>query len=126
MFGQMMSSIDDDYVKIVMHAQVQVLQQAPIDQGALAGAEYQAAEDPVQGTSGIERALAAGPAPGEEVVFAPDPTSNDNSRSPAAVDRVEESPRQRPMVLDSAFDRVGRNDPCPCGSGKKFKFCHGR
>jgi preprotein translocase subunit SecA len=126
MFGQMMSSIDDDYVKIVMHAQVQVLQQAPPDQGALAGAEYQAAEDPVQGTSGIERALAAGPAPGEEVVFAPDPTSNDNSRSPAAVDRVEESPRQRPMVLDSSFDRVGRNDPCPCGSGKKFKFCHGR
>lgn len=22
--------------------------------------------------------------------------------------------------------RVGRNDPCPCGSGKKYKFCHGR
>jgi preprotein translocase subunit SecA len=21
---------------------------------------------------------------------------------------------------------VGRNDPCPCGSGKKFKKCHGR
>jgi preprotein translocase subunit SecA len=25
----------------------------------------------------------------------------------------------------SDFDRVGRNDPCPCGSGKKFKKCHG-
>jgi preprotein translocase subunit SecA len=27
-----------------------------------------------------------------------------------------------------AFDgqRVGRNDPCPCGSGKKFKQCHGK
>ena len=22
------------------------------------------------------------------------------------------------------FDNVGRNDPCPCGSGKKFKHCH--
>ena len=21
---------------------------------------------------------------------------------------------------------VGRNDPCPCGSGKKYKYCHGR
>ncbi len=126
MFGQMMSSIDDDYVKIVMHAQVQVLDQAPADQGALAGAQYQAADDPVQGTSGIERALAAGPAPGEEVVFAPDPTAMDNSRSPAAVNALEEAPVQRPMILDSAFDRVGRNDPCPCGSGKKFKFCHGR
>ena len=24
-----------------------------------------------------------------------------------------------------AFARVGRNDPCPCGSGRKFKRCHG-
>jgi preprotein translocase subunit SecA len=23
------------------------------------------------------------------------------------------------------YDKVGRNDPCPCGSGKKFKKCHG-
>jgi len=22
--------------------------------------------------------------------------------------------------------KVGRNDPCPCGSGKKYKACHGR
>jgi preprotein translocase subunit SecA len=22
--------------------------------------------------------------------------------------------------------KVGRNDPCPCGSGKKFKACHGK
>jgi len=25
-----------------------------------------------------------------------------------------------------AGQRVGRNDPCPCGSGKKFKLCHGK
>jgi preprotein translocase subunit SecA len=24
------------------------------------------------------------------------------------------------------YPKVGRNDPCPCGSGKKYKFCHGR
>jgi preprotein translocase subunit SecA len=23
------------------------------------------------------------------------------------------------------FSRVGRNDPCPCGSGRKYKRCHG-
>ena len=22
--------------------------------------------------------------------------------------------------------KVGRNDPCPCGSGKKYKYCHGK
>ncbi len=26
----------------------------------------------------------------------------------------------------AAMPRVGRNDPCPCGSGKKFKLCHGK
>ncbi len=32
-------------------------------------------------------------------------------------------PRQEPVRSDKT---VGRNDPCPCGSGKKFKACHGR
>jgi uncharacterized protein YecA (UPF0149 family) len=30
--------------------------------------------------------------------------------------------RQR---VASEFEKVGRNDPCPCGSGKKYKKCHG-
>ena len=119
MFGQLMSSIDDDYVKIVMHAQVQVLTQGETDEQTLAGAEYRAAVDPVQGTSGIERALAAGPAPGEEIIL---------PGEPAAADRAQgaDNTIARPVVHDSEWDRAGRNDPCPCGSGKKFKFCHGR
>jgi uncharacterized protein len=28
--------------------------------------------------------------------------------------------------LENKFAKTGRNDPCPCGSGKKFKKCHGR
>jgi preprotein translocase subunit SecA len=28
-------------------------------------------------------------------------------------------------VQASAGDKIGRNDPCPCGSGKKYKKCHG-
>ncbi|WP_036916334.1 preprotein translocase subunit SecA [Propionimicrobium lymphophilum] len=35
----------------------------------------------------------------------------------------EESNRQ---VVSTEADQVGRNDPCPCGSGKKYKKCHGR
>ena len=31
-----------------------------------------------------------------------------------------------PAPLAQAVPRVGRNDPCPCGSGKKYKLCHGR
>jgi len=26
----------------------------------------------------------------------------------------------------NALPKVGRNDPCPCGSGKKYKQCHGK
>lgn len=31
-----------------------------------------------------------------------------------------------PATTRNSFAGVGRNDPCPCGSGKKFKFCHGK
>ena len=31
---------------------------------------------------------------------------------------------QQPVVRDG--DKIGRNDPCPCGSGKKYKHCHGQ
>jgi preprotein translocase subunit SecA len=33
-------------------------------------------------------------------------------------------PQANPVVRDAP--KVGRNDPCPCGSGKKFKHCHGQ
>ncbi|MSR23141.1 MAG: preprotein translocase subunit SecA [Gemmatimonadetes bacterium] len=36
--------------------------------------------------------------------------------------REEEARAQRPITVQS---EPGRNDPCPCGSGKKFKKCHG-
>jgi len=29
-------------------------------------------------------------------------------------------------IENSQSDRIGRNDPCPCGSGKKYKKCHGK
>ena len=31
-----------------------------------------------------------------------------------------------PQNQTRKFPKVGRNDPCPCGSGKKYKYCHGR
>ena len=35
----------------------------------------------------------------------------------------EEEPNQRPKAPRQAKEKVGRNDPCPCGSGKKYKKC---
>ena len=34
--------------------------------------------------------------------------------------------RNGPAPVKSTAPKVGRNDPCPCGSGKKFKHCCGR
>ena len=38
----------------------------------------------------------------------------------------EETVRQRQATPAADVPRVGRNDPCPCGSGKKYKQCHGK
>ena len=51
-----------------------------------------------------------------------------------AIDALQESDvavqEERPVATILPFTRnapkVGRNDPCPCGSGKKFKACHGK
>jgi len=34
--------------------------------------------------------------------------------------------RSKPQTVVRQEKKVGRNDPCPCGSGKKYKHCHGR
>ena len=39
--------------------------------------------------------------------------------------RVEANPTGKGPVRQASSDKVGRNDPCPCGSGKKYKRCHG-
>jgi len=42
---------------------------------------------------------------------------------PAEVSAPAPRPTQNPIINDL---KIGRNDPCPCGSGKKFKACHGK
>jgi SEC-C motif-containing protein len=37
-----------------------------------------------------------------------------------------ESGSVAPQTIVRSSPKVGRNDPCPCGSGKKYKHCHGR
>ena len=46
------------------------------------------------------------------------------SRMQAAAQAGQED-RQKTMPIQ-AEKKIGRNDPCPCGSGKKYKNCHGR
>ena len=37
----------------------------------------------------------------------------------------EDTPKRKPVILKND-QKVGRNDPCPCGSGKKYKNCCGK
>ncbi len=48
---------------------------------------------------------------------------NDPHQQAAAQHDTRENVRREPLRAEKT---VGRNDPCPCGSGKKFKNCHGR
>jgi preprotein translocase subunit SecA len=47
-----------------------------------------------------------------------DASGHSDGDSDKQAEKVVQSVRQAP--------KIGRNDPCPCGSGKKFKQCHGR
>jgi preprotein translocase subunit SecA len=70
-------------------------------------------------TSRIKAATVANPVRQEDVAPAPK-TPKAAVSSSAAPTRP---PFARPQSLN--FAGVGRNDICPCGSGKRFKNCHG-
>ena len=58
-----------------------------------------------------------------------DPFTGNDEMGQANVQLLSESARVSAEEIDPAnpetWGRVGRNEPCPCGSGKKFKHCHG-
>ena len=73
--------------------------------------ELQAPEDPVQGTSSMHQAAAAQRAMADVAVMDEDAPVVGEVQAP---------------IVKSDFEKTPRNAPCPCGSGKKFKLCHGR
>ncbi|MDQ1375569.1 MAG: preprotein translocase subunit SecA [Actinomycetota bacterium] len=109
LFGSLMSSIDDDYVKYVMHAEVVVEEPEP----SLERAQYASADEPVQGVSGMRQAAAAAAVAGGD-------------QQAMALQQQEEEEIVNVPLVKSAEEKLGRNQPCYCGSGKKYKMCHGR
>ncbi len=51
------------------------------------------------------------------------PSEEEAQRRAAA---AQQGRRETTMPVKNSGPRIGRNDPCPCGSGKKYKNCHGR
>jgi len=107
MFGQMMKGIAADFVRYIMHVQVTV-EAAEATEDRAQNVQYSAPEDPVQGSDALRRVAPAAPEGG-----------------PAAAPEPDQPEPNRPVVK-TEWEKTGRNEPCPCGSGKKYKQCHGR
>jgi len=105
MFGAMMTSIAQDFVKYVMHAQVVKEEAAPAPVKDLA-TSGPADPDGGAGTGMVAAARAQ--------------AASEGGQAPAPVEEETMKP-----VVKSDWDKTPRNSPCPCGSGKKFKNCHG-
>jgi preprotein translocase subunit SecA len=105
MFGSLMKGIAQDFVRYIMHVQVVQQTAAPVVRDVV-----QTSSDDVE-SSGFVTA-AAGTADPEVV-------------APVAGGGAATATKSRTVVKDE-WSKTGRNEPCPCGSGKKFKMCHGR
>ena len=108
-----MATIEEDFVRYVTHLQV-ITEEAPRPMAA--NLRYSAPEDPVQGAEGLTAALAA---PTPEPVEAAVPAL---AAEPEALDPYDPEVQQEPVRVEKT---PGRNEPCFCGSGKKYKLCHG-
>jgi preprotein translocase subunit SecA len=99
LFGQLLDSVKNEVTKILMTVKVQSGEQLE-----------QAAADMESRADNIANITYTAPTETGEVV--------------AVLD--EETVRQREAKPANEVARVGRNEPCPCGSGKKYKQCHGK
>ena len=55
-----------------------------------------------------------------------DPNTGEDEMAFASASLVPQTGADRDPKNPASWGKVGRNEPCPCGSGKKFKHCHGR
>jgi preprotein translocase subunit SecA len=122
MFGKLVNVIDDDYLRYILH--VEAIQETAAEPD-LDRAVYAAAEDPVSETAALAGSLAvemgANVAPVEQLL-PPKPANGAKAliKRPNAPD-----PDALVPITKAQHEKVGRNEPCYCGSGKKFKLCHG-
>jgi preprotein translocase subunit SecA len=102
MFAQMLDSIKIEVVSIISKVQIR------------AETDVEAVEEQRRQKQNVKMQFRHAQVEGLANEFA----ENNNDQG------QEEPKKQRPFVRQGR--KVGRNEPCPCGSGKKFKQCHGR
>jgi preprotein translocase subunit SecA len=98
-FGEMMSSIQRNVCEKLFHVQIRREDEAARE---IPAAQRRSPRRTIESGGGVQPAQRAGGNAAAEA---------DGDGEPRPVRRAE--------------PKVGRNDPCPCGSGKKYKKCHG-
>jgi preprotein translocase subunit SecA len=156
MFGQMMHGVWQDFIRYVMHVDVKVNRPTPVDAAAPTDAatpsDATAPADAATPTDGATPADAATPAAAPSLEDAEDdtplqnlqysspddPATSGGAAGMAAAARAQAAAAGEPApqdagaarsntpVVKSDWDKTPRNAPCPCGSGKKYKLCHGK
>ena len=113
-FGVLVSGIYEDFIRTILRLQVNIKVNEPEeseDQSALSSVSYSAPDEDIPDAT---RSVATG---------------DIASQAADNVGQVPTPAQGRPQTVvkdkDDIYANVGRNDPCPCGSGKKFKKCHG-
>ena len=107
LFDAMVNKINNQTVSILMRGQIPV-QEAPDEPSARRVEVRQAAPEQRQDMSKYRENKQ---------------DLNDPNQQAAANQDTREQQKREPIRAEKT---VGRNDPCPCGSGKKYKNCHGR
>jgi preprotein translocase subunit SecA len=127
LFGDLMNSVWTDFARLIFNVQVNVEDAngggEPIGAFAASGSSTRAGRvsysggHSAVGAGALAAAAAAGGAAGAAVAQDPQGYGADG-------EGAEAPPVVEQRVVDDEH-QLGRNDPCWCGSGKKFKRCHG-
>ena len=119
-FTELVNTMYEDFLRTILRLEVVVRPNAPQAPAAaeeepdeLRGARYSGPSE-ADGAQGGARAVASG----VRAPAGPAPQGANPGASKPRTYRKADDP--------DPYVGVGRNDPCPCGSGKKFKNCHGR
>ena len=112
-FSALVAAIYEDFIRTVLRLQVTVNLEQPEqaeDQETLNSVSYSAPDENIpDATSRVASSAAVAT----------------QTTSSASMGNAQPVPRTVVKDKDDPYANVGRNDPCPCGSGKKYKKCHG-
>ncbi|MGB3734452.1 MAG: preprotein translocase subunit SecA [Ilumatobacter sp.] len=122
MFGTMMTGIAQDFVKYVMHVQVV---QNQVGSPNVQDGRAAIADPADKNGDGVIDAGEAGVSNMQTSSSDDVDLSLSETGGGAATPQPAAGTTKQQTVVKDTFEKTPRNAPCPCGSGKKFKNCHG-